>query len=165
MPQRLIDMHSSATPELVTLANQVNQMFMELYTGAGAGPAWVRVGAGLYFPAFAAAALSKNLNLFQLAPGQIIHAVKIKHSEAFGGGAISACTISVGIAGSNAKYAAAFDVFQAISATAYQLSTTVGAESAAAATQITATATAVGANLNAATSGQVDIWALLSVTP
>jgi hypothetical protein len=152
------------TMDPIALVAALNANFNELYTGSGAGPAWVKVGA-LAAAAFAAAALSNAVNLFQLAPGQIIHAVKLKHTEAFAGGSIASYTVSVGVSGTAAKYASAFDVHQAVSSTAFQLSTTVGAEDNSSATQIIATATSTGANLNAATAGVVHIWALLSTVP
>lgn len=122
---------------------------------------WVKVGSALGPSTFAAAALTNNVNLFTLAAGQVIQGIKIKHSVSFSGGAIASYTVSVGVSGNNAKYASAFDVFQAVAAGAYELSSNFGGE--AGATQITATATSTGANLNAATAGSVDIWALLSV--
>ena len=124
-------------------------------------PTWVHV-ATIGHAAFSAAATTKAVNLFTLKAGQIIHGIKTKHSTAFSGGAISAYTISVGISGTAAKYAAAFDVHQAVSATAFQLTSDFVSESAGADTQVTATATSTGANLSAATQGSVDIWAYIS---
>jgi hypothetical protein len=128
-------------------------------------PEWYHVGNQMQASDFSIAALSQSIPLFQLPPRAFIHGIKIKQSIAFGGGAISAYTISVGVAGSNAKYATAFDVFQAPGSRVYQASLNFGSEDALAPTQITATATSVGANLNAATVGTVNIWALLSMEP
>ena len=110
----------------------------------------------------AAAATTNNITLFSLPAGGVIHAVKTKHSASFTGGSISAYTLSVGITGTLAKYSAAFDVFQAASATAMQLATTVGTESHTAATAIKIAAASTGANLSAATAGSVDVWVLVS---
>lgn len=129
----------------------------------GATPEWVKVGAALPFTAFQTAALTKTNTLFSLIAGGIVHAVKIKHSASFTGGAIASCTMSVGIAGTVDKYASAFDVFQAVSGTAFELSDALGSESHTAATNITITATSTVANLAALTTGTVDVWALLSV--
>lgn len=126
-------------------------------------PTWVRVGSGLGFSKFQTAATTIALNLYSLPAGAVVHAHKIKHSTAFAGTSVTAVTLSVGISGTAAKYAPAFDVFQTVSGTATQLSTTAGTESDSAATQITATMTATGANLSALTAGQVDVWALLSL--
>lgn len=125
-------------------------------------PTWLKVGTRTY-ENFSAAALTSSLTLFALAPMGLIQAVKIKHSTAFAGGAIASYTVSVGIVGTVAKYAAAFDVFQAVSGTAFQLSATAGSESHTAAVAITITATSTVANLDAATAGAVDVWALLSM--
>jgi hypothetical protein len=65
------------------------------------------------FAQLAAAATSNSATLFTLPPGGIVHGAKIKHSEEFSGGAISAYTLSVGITGNLTKYTDAFDVFQA----------------------------------------------------
>jgi hypothetical protein len=92
----------------------------------------------------------------------VIHAVKIKHSAAFTGGLISAYTVSVGIVGNLVKYAPAFNVFQAPGNTVQQISSTVGTENHGAATSIRLAAVSIGANLNAATTGAVDVWALVS---
>ncbi len=124
-------------------------------------PTWLMVGTRTYSD-FATAGLTSSIALFNLAAAGIIHGVKIKHSIAFAGGAIATYTVSVGIVGTVAKYAAAYDVFQAVSGTAFQLSTTVGSESHTAGTSIIATATSTVANLDQATAGAVDIWALLS---
>jgi len=124
---------------------------------------WQKVGVALPFTTFQTAGLTINVNLFLLVPAGTIHAIKIKHSTNFTGGAIATCLLSVGIAGSVAKYASAFDVFQAASATAFQVSSTVGSESHTAAVQITCTMTSTVANLSALTQGTVDIWALLGV--
>lgn len=111
---------------------------------------------------FSTAGTTNNIELFSLPPACVIHAVKIKHSTAFSGGAISAYTISVGITGTLAKYAAAFDVFQAASATAFSITGTIGSESHTAVTSIKVAATSTSANLNAATAGSVDVWVLWS---
>lgn len=131
-------------------------------TAIGAVPVWVKVGNAIAHTAFQTAATTLSITLFTLAAAGLIHAVKIKHSTAFGGGAITAYTLSVGIAGTLAKYASAFDVFQAVSNTAFQTSSVLGSENNGAGTAILITATSTTANLNASTTGVVDVWALLS---
>lgn len=143
----------------LNLANVLN-----LSTYLSPAPMWVKVGVAIPFQIFQTAATTINVNLFTLPIGGIIHGVKIKHSTAFAGTSITAVTLSVGIAGTVAKYASAFDVFQAVSGTAFQLSNTFGAESMTATTQMTATMTSTGANLSSLTAGTVDIWALMSAT-
>lgn len=131
-------------------------------TQIGAVPVWVKVGVALSHVAFQTAGTTNSINLFLLPAGGVIHATKIKHSTAFAGTAITAYTISIGISGTVAKYGSAFDVFQAVSNTAFQVSAVTGSENNGAGTQILATATSTGANLSASTAGVVDIWALLS---
>lgn len=152
---------------IVPTSELVNSRGLEISAGKIAlrmrAPAWVKVGDGLTFEDFAAAALTYDIELFTLPAGGVIHGVMIKHSEAFAGGSISAYTLSVGIVGSLTKYAGAFDVFQAIGETVFQLASTVGAESfAEAGVSIRAAATSVGDNLDQASAGEVDIYALYS---
>jgi hypothetical protein len=130
-----------------------------------AQPVWAQVATAVDFSFFSTAGLTKTINLFLLPTGGVIHGIKIKHSTAFAGPSISAYTISVGIASSLAKYASAFDVFQPIGSTIYQLSSNFSSEDNTVPTQITATATSVGANLNVANAGVVNIWACLSAAP
>jgi hypothetical protein len=131
-------------------------------TQAGFVPQWVKVGVAIPHTSFQTAGLTLSITLFSLVAGGVIHAVKIKHSVAFAGPAIATYTISVGIAGTLAKYASAFDVFQAVSNIAFQTSSVLGSESNGAAINILATAVSTGANLSVSTAGSVDIWALIS---
>ena len=114
------------------------------------------------YTSLSTAATTNSITLFSLPAAGIIHGVKIKHSTAFSGGSISAYTVSVGISGTLAKYATAYNVFQAVANDTFQLSNTLGSENHASATNILITATSTGANLNAATAGSVDIWVLTS---
>ncbi len=125
-------------------------------------PRWFKVGSAFTAADFSKAATTNSINLFVLPAKATIHAIKIKHSQAFAGGAISAYTVSVGIVGTVAKYATAFDVFQTVASSALQSSSNLGSEDDVSGTQITITATSTGANLSAATAGSVDVWALLS---
>ena len=112
--------------------------------------------------AFTAAATSESIMLFTLEAGGVIHAVKIKHSTAFTGGTLTAFTVEVGISGSTTKYASAFDVFQAITATTFQITEVVDSEDHGAGTTIQITARSVGDNVVSATAGSVDVWVLVS---
>lgn len=123
-------------------------------------PTWIKYTKT--FAQLAAAATTNDIELLSLAAGGIIHAVKIKHSASFTGGAIAAYTLSVGISGTLNKYAADFDVFQATGATVQQLSTTVGTENHTTAVSIRLAATSTGDNLDQAGAGSVDVWILQS---
>lgn len=119
-------------------------------------PRWVKFTKS--FSDFAVANTINSINLYELAPAGIIHAVKIKHSESFN---ISNYKIAVGIAGALDKYASYFDINQTPGDTIFQLSNGLFSENHANPTQILVTAKA-DSNLDTATSGQVSIWLLIS---
>ena len=126
-------------------------------------PAWTKYT--VTYSQLSAAALTNNIQLFSLPARGTIHAVVIKHSAAFTGGAIATYTLSVGIAGTLAKYASAFDVFQAPGNTVLQSSGGAFTENAGAATSVRVAAVSTGANLSAATAGSATIWVLSSTLP
>ena len=114
---------------------------------------------------FAFAGLTNAITLLTLPAGAIVHKVKVKHSAAFSGGGITAYTVSVGITGNLTKYAAAFDVFQAVASTTQAVTTPSDANAPTdhlATTAVKANATSVTANLDQATTGSVDIWIVYS---
>lgn len=113
--------------------------------------------------AFTAAAATEDIELLSLPAGGIIQGVKIKHSTAFSGGTLSALTLSVGIVGVLDKYASAFDVFQAVADTTFQVSNSFGSEDHGSATSIRLAASATGDTLDNVGTGSVDVWVLYSV--
>ncbi len=118
--------------------------------------------------AMQAAALTNNITLLTLPAKTMIHRVVIKQSTAFAGTLISAYTLSVGIAGTLAKYIAAYDVFAAVAATTFGASAaTIQAllENFSTTAAIKVEATAVGANLDQSTAGSADIWVQTSLLP
>lgn len=125
-------------------------------------PVWTKYTVG--FAALAAAALSNDIELFQLPAGGIIHAVKIKHGTSFSGGGITSYTLSVGNTVNFTKYSGtAHNIFQATGDTVYKLAGVLDGESHAALASIRLRAVSIGANLNAATQGTVEIWVLASL--
>jgi hypothetical protein len=126
-------------------------------------PVWTKYSIG--YAALAAAATTNNITLLTLPAKTLITRVVIRHTEAFSGGSLSSYTISVGIAGTLAKYCAAFDVFQAVSGTAFGVSTV--AQTLESFTSDTAIkVAAVGShNLNTATTGSVDIYVQTAELP
>lgn len=124
-------------------------------------PIWVPI-ANLTFASFGAAAASQQIPVFNLEPHGIIHGVKIRHTTPFTGGSLSAFTVSVGDLGTVDLFASAYDVLQATGARVYQLSSNFYAEDNTSPTCLYVNAIATGANVNAATAGVVNIWALLS---
>ena len=131
--------------------------------GAAILPAWVKYTVS--HTSLQAAALVNDIELFQLAAKQCLHAVMIKHSTAFSGGAIATYTLSVGLSGTLTKYTSAFDVFQATGNTVLQTSNSVNVENTAATTSVRLSAISTGANLNASAAGSVDVYVMLSTLP
>ena len=129
-------------------------------TPGGVTPVWTKYT--VPYSSFTAIANTESITLFTLAAGGVIHGVKIKHSTAFSGGALSAYDVSVGIAGNEQKYAPNFDVFQATGATTYDLTSDLGGEDHGATTAILITATSVGDTLDQVAAGSVDVWVLTS---
>jgi hypothetical protein len=123
-------------------------------------PVWVKYT--VTAAQLSAAATTSSITLLSLPAGGVIHGVKIKHSAAFTGGLLSAYTVSVGILGNLAKYASAYNVFQAAAVDNWQITEVLGGEDQASAVNILVTAVSVGANVSAAAAGSVDIWVLRS---
>jgi hypothetical protein len=103
-----------------------------------------------------ASATTQNVTLFTLPKGSVVCGVRIKHSTAFAGGTLSAMTVSVGTSGDTTAYAGAFDVFQTVADTTFQVTDQFNAASYAA-HSIVAAFTATGDNVVNATAGVVDI--------
>ena len=125
------------------------------HTGGSTGPAWTKYTKTHLD--FQTAALTNNIELFSLPAYGVIQGVIISHSTAFVGTGITAYTISIGIASILAKYASAFDVFQATGNSVKQASDALDLENKAMATSIRIAATSVGANLDQSTAGSVDV--------
>lgn len=116
----------------------------------------------LAYTNFAAAANSNELVLLAIDPGTVVDHVVIYHNQSFTGGAISAYTISVGVSGTDDKYASAWDVFQAPATNLLQISTSEGIEDMSSSINIVAQAVSTGDTLDQATQGSVTIYMRLS---
>lgn len=134
-------------------------------------PHWL-IGDGMAWQSYtftsaqlAAAALTNTVTIAPLLAKQVLHAVVIKHSQSFTGGAIATYTVRVGTVASPGKYASPFDVFQAVGSTVAQVSSGADIEDFASPVNVAITAVSTGANLNAATQGSVTVWLLTSVLP
>lgn len=92
----------------------------------------------------------------------IIHAVKVKHSQAFAGGANTSATMSVGISGDDSRFSKPFDVFQSVGNTAMQHSLQLSGENHGAPTTVYATLS-VGSDVATLSQGSCDIWLLVSL--
>jgi hypothetical protein len=111
------------------------------------------------------AATTNNITLLTLAIKGKIEGLVVKHSTAFSGGALSSYKIDVGIVGELDRYLSQFDVFQAVSNSAFNSVDLNEIPSFLATTAIKIKATSVGANLSAATAGSVDIWVKTATLP
>jgi hypothetical protein len=127
---------------------------------ANASPRWFSIGS-VPFSYFQTANTTQTLELFYLPMGGMIHGIHIWPTLAFGGGAISNYTLSVGIATNTTLLASAFSVTSNAS-TNFQLSSNFYAFDMANVTQITITAVSTGANLSAAKYGAASIKAYIS---
>ena len=117
----------------------------------------------LSYSQFVADDVTADATIAMLPAGTVVHAVKQKHSVAFTGGDVSACTVSVGVSGNLTKYAAAHDVFQEVGSTVQQITGTVGTEDHAAEVALIARLTTTTANTSELEAGTLDIWVLTSV--
>lgn len=127
-------------------------------------PSWTKYSVN--YSQFAIASTSNSITLFSLPAAGVIHAIKIKHSTSFKGGAITAYTLDVSSAASNpGLYASPYDVFQVAVSTAFQMSLDVHSENNSNAVNVLVRAAATGANLTSANQGAADIWVMTSITP
>lgn len=114
---------------------------------------------------FSDAGLFKEIALYTLPIGGIIHKIKTKASVAFTGGGAAVATVEVGIVGDTDRYSPAFDVFQAVGNSTFQYCTVEMSENHAATTAITVTLRADVALNTAgfiAGGGSVTIWLWIS---
>jgi len=124
-------------------------------------------GYSLSFNDFTTAGLTQTFTLTTLAQGSFIFYIRVKHSVAFAGPSVTAMKVRVGKSGGTTNFFANdFDVFQAVAdSTLLEVMTPPMGQLSAA--TITATFTAVGANVNVCTAGivQIDICAAAVTTP
>lgn len=111
------------------------------------------------------AGVTNNITLFTLPIKGYIHDVKIVPTTAFSGGLIATYTLSVGIAGNLAKYAAIVDVFTGNITSNLIHTPLAGLESTSGTTAIKVSAISTVANLSSATAGSADIFVLTSLVP
>lgn len=124
-------------------------------------PQWIKITKT--FSDFSTASLTNSITVYSLPAKGVIHSVQVYANTVYSGGTIATYTISVGISGSNAKYAIAANVFTG--ATLAPINILSAVESMSGATNITATAISTVGLLSAATQGSVDIYILVSTLP
>lgn len=133
-------------------------------SGGGAAPRWVKVTKT--FADFSTAGITNTITLRALGVKEYVKDVIVKHSAAFTGGAISNYLISVGVTSSSTFYVTSFTVFAAPTDLGYtSVSLTQSVFTWTSGTNVTIKADSVGANLNAAVAGSVDVWLLIATLP
>lgn len=111
---------------------------------------------------FQSAGFTNDIEIFQLPSGGNIHAVKLKHSVAFGGGLIAAYSLSVGTSGNLVKYLPASNVFTSPSNTGIASLGFFGCEAHGQSISIRVAAVSTTGLLSTSTQGSADIWVLTS---
>ncbi len=104
-------------------------------------------------------------NAFPLALGSLIFGYRMKHATAFGGGSVSAATVSIGssAASSATTFAAAFDVHQAVADATFAAGATAAPAGTYAADTITATLTLTSDVVANMTAGELYIDLFISL--
>lgn len=106
----------------------------------------------------ALAATSATKTIFSLAAKTVIEYIVVKHTTAFSGGSVSALTLDIGDASDADELLASYNLMATVSDTAWESVSVIYLGSFASATNIVATFTATGANLDQLTAGSVDIY-------
>lgn len=112
---------------------------------------------------FSTAALTNTIDLFPLPAKTQVSNTFIKHDSQFLGAGITGYTVKCGVVGSLQKLAIPFDVTQVVSDTTARNHTYGGAFDMANTTLLKITADSLGANLDQATNGVVQIQIDLKV--
>lgn len=126
---------------------------------------WIKVTKS--YTDFATAGLTNNIEIYSLPAKSIIQGCVIKHTVPFTGGSIVSYTTSVRISGNLIKYAAVFNILQAVGDTVFGLGTSIvpTVEDFGSVKSIRGAVTSTIGNLNAATQGSVDFYLLISTLP
>jgi len=151
----------ASTADMNTGTNDTKMVTPAKIVGLGI-PSWTKYTFG--FADFSAAAVTNSITLQSLTAKQVVHAIVIKHTEAFSGGSISSYKVKVGVSGSLSKYATEFDVFQAVADTTGETYQLLKMEDFGGAVNLLITATA-SHNLDTAAAGSVDVWVFKTTLP
>lgn len=106
----------------------------------------------------AVASTSATSTILSLASKTVIEYIVVKHTTAFSGGSISALTLDLGDASDADELLASYDLTAAVADSTFTTVSTVYVGSFASATNIVATLTATGDNLDQLSAGSVDIY-------
>ncbi|MGA2185638.1 MAG: hypothetical protein ABSH47_21680 [Bryobacteraceae bacterium] len=131
-------------------------------------PHWVKYT--VPYTSLTAAALTQAVTLFTLPANSKITAMTMKHSTAFAGPSVTAVTVSIGGAGTATDFSNAFDIYQAVSNTAYLDNGGNTSGTTMASQTVSANFTAVGANFGNGTvtnltAGSFTVWVMWSSLP
>lgn len=113
--QDIYDLIESVNPAADLVNSDMLQVLSNKITAGDRLPFWRKWTVG--HADLQTAATTNNIELFQLPAGGVLHALKLKHSEAFAGTGITDYKVSLGIAGTLGKFVADFDVDSAVSNT------------------------------------------------
>lgn len=132
---------------------------------AGEVSRWIKITKT--YSNFSTAGLTNDIEIYSLPAKSIIQGCVIKHTTLFSGGTIATYTASVGINGNLVKYAATFNVLQAVANTTFGIGTAIAptVENFGVATSIRGSVISTVGLLNAATQGSVDFYLLVSTLP
>lgn len=111
---------------------------------------------------FTAAATTQDIELVNVPAGTVVEAVLVRHTQSFGGGGITAYTLSVGVTGDLTRYIGATNVFAAPGQVLALVAAANQLTSSTAATSVRVAAVSTTANLNAATAGIAEIYVKLA---
>lgn len=116
-----------------------------------------------------AAALTNDIEIYSLAANQVLLGSIIKSTTAFAGSGITAYDLTLGITGDLDKFALSYNALAAVADSNHQFTWNPKIESFASdgnsATSVRLGATAVGANLDQSTDGEVEIYLFLTELP
>jgi hypothetical protein len=121
---------------------------------------------GVSYQTFSTGATVKAVTIRPLAVNEVLHAVVLRHTTEFRGGAISAYVLDIGYPGTASAFVTGYDVFTVPPAAppGYGGYDAIY-HNPLSATEVQVRATSTGANLDAATSGAATVWLLVSALP
>ncbi len=112
-----------------------------------------------------AAALSNQIAAFDIPSGNVLSGLVIKHFTAFAGTSISAVIAQLGTLSDPSRFVDNFNIFGAVSDTAFENVETQFIGSFASVTTVYLKAIATGANLSALNAGGLNVYYQLSQLP
>lgn len=107
---------------------------------------------------------TESITLWTLPAGGVVHAVKLKHSQEWGGAVpYASITLSVGVSGDPSRFLLPFDVNADVAASYYAIDNRIGGGAHGSTTAILLTIDTVGNQLVDINQGTVDVWIQYSI--